>query len=211
MNINIEDLHLIINKLEQEAINNKKKLIKLDAALGDGDLGITMVKAFSAAKNYMESYEEQDIGKALKNIGFEIANEAAATMGTIIASAFMKAGKSAACEKKLDYKDILDLTELAIEGIKERGNAELGDKTILDCLIPAYESFKQAYENNKNLQEGLNEALIAAEKGVEKTTDMVSSHGRAHYYGEESKGKKDPGAVAALIFLKSINEYIQQK
>lgn len=209
MKLDINDLKEIINKFEQTAKENKDYLIKLDSAIGDGDLGITMIKAFKAANEYINNYEEKDVGKALQMIGMEIANNAAATMGTLIATAFMRGGKEIKGKEFIGYKEAINFSDKAIEGIKERGKAKLGDKTLLDCLVPANNKFKEAYNKNPDFAQALNEAVIKGDEAVEKTKEMKSNFGRAHYYGENSKGHIDPGAAAVLLFLKSFNEYIQ--
>lgn len=211
MELNINDITNIINELKITAEKNKDYLIELDAALGDGDLGITMVKAFKAAKFSIEEFSGDDIGEALKAIGFSIANEAAATMGTLTATAFIKGSEKAKGKKSITYDDIILIANEAIEGIKARGNAEVGDKTVLDCLVPALNSLTKAYEENKSLNEGMEEAYEAAKEGLEKTKELTSNFGRAHYYGEESLGKKDPGAAAAFLFIETINKYLQDK
>ena len=208
MQLMIEDIKDIIANLKTAAEKNKDHLIKLDAALGDGDLGLTMKKAFTAAADEIEDFQDSDIGTVLKKIGFTIANEAAATMGTLTASAFIEAGKEVQDKEKLDYENIVALSSSAVEGIKKRGKAEVGDKTVLDSLMPAQKALSQAFEEGKSLEEGLEKAVEAARKGVEKTKEMSSKHGRAHYYRDKSQGKKDPGAVAGYIFLQAISESV---
>lgn len=211
MKIDINDLKNILDDFEKTAIKNKDYLIKLDSVLGDGDLGITMVKAFKAANEYIKDYNEDDIGKALQMVGMEIANNAAATMGTLIATGFMKGGKELKGKKVIGYDEAILFAEHAIEGIKERGKSDVGDKTLLDCLVPAFEKFKSSYSKNKDFKLAMNESVKKAEKSVEKTKEMKSNFGRAHYYGDKSIGHKDPGAAAVLLFLESLNGYIQNK
>lgn len=208
MKLTVKDFKKIFVELEKVAKNKKEILIDLDSAMGDGDLGITMDIAFTAAKKEAESYEGEDIGELLKKCGFTMANKAAATMGTLTATGFIKAGAEAAGKNVVDYDKIVIMFQKAIMGIKERGKAEVGDKTLLDVLVPAYEALKEAKEKGADLKMGMAEAIKAAETGLEETKNMVSEFGRAHYYGEKSRGKKDPGAAAAYFLLEGFNEYL---
>ncbi|SIQ34809.1 dihydroxyacetone kinase subunit DhaL [Halanaerobium kushneri] len=206
--LKIEDLKEIFVELEKTAKEKKDILIELDSAMGDGDLGITMEKAFSAAREEAENYAGDNIGELLKKAGFAMANKAAATMGTLTATAFIRAAAAADGNNRVDYDKIVLMFEKGIEGIKERGKAEVGDKTMLDSLVPAYNALKESRDNGADLKEGMKKAVQAAENGVEQTKNMVSQFGRAHYYGEKSKGKKDPGAAAAFFFLESFSRYL---
>ncbi len=211
MKIDIKDLKNILSKFENTAKKNKDYLIKLDSVLGDGDLGITMFKGFQAANEYIKDYNDNDIGEALQMVGMEIANSAAATMGILVATGFMKGGKELKGKSEMGYDEAIIFAEHAIEGIKDRGKSDVGDKTLLDCLVPAFNKFKDSYNECDNFAIALNKAVKKGEEAVEKTKEMKSSFGRAHYYGEDSIGHKDPGAAAVLLFLESLNDYIQNK
>lgn len=204
--IDVADIKNIIGVLQKTAMENKERFNKLDSRIGDGDLGITMEKAFSSAAAEVEEYDGDDIGELLKKIGMVIANKAAATMGTLTATAFLRAGKSAMGKETLDFDEFLLILEKGIEGIKERGKADVGDKTVLDCLVPFMEALKE--NRDQEIKEMLTAAVESAREGVERTKEMVSQFGRGHYYGEESKGKEDPGAAAALIFLESVAGHV---
>lgn len=208
MELKINDFKEMFLELEKTFKEKKETLIKLDSAMGDGDLGITMEKAFSAAREESQGYEGDNIGELLKKAGFAMANKAAATMGTLTATAFIRAGSAVDGNKAVNYDKIILMLEKGIEGIKERGKAEVGDKTMLDSLVPALNALKESKNNGADLKHGIKKAAEAAQNGVEETKNMVSQFGRAHYYGEKSKGKKDPGATAAFFFLESISEYL---
>lgn len=210
MELGINEVKELFFELEKTAKIKKDELIELDSAMGDGDLGITMEKAFTAAREEAEKFDGENIGKLLKKVGFAMANKAAATMGTLTATAFINAGKAIDGKKEIDFDDLILMFDHGIKGIKERGKAEVGDKTMLDCLVPANNALKESNESGKNIKEGMKKAVLAAEEGVENTKNMVSQFGRAHYYGEKSKGKKDPGATAAYFFLETLYSYLEE-
>lgn len=208
MELDINNFKEIFAEMEKTFKDKKDDLTALDSAMGDGDLGRTMEKSFVVANEVAKNYEGQDVGELLKKAGFEIANKAAATMGTLTGSAFIKAGSEAAGNSAVDYNQLIVMFEKAIEGIKTRGKAEVGDKTMLDTLVPAYQALKAEKEKGADLKTGMEKATAAAKEGLEETKNMVSQFGRAHYYGEKSRGKKDPGAAASVFFLETVNEYI---
>jgi dihydroxyacetone kinase-like protein len=135
-------------------------------------------------------------------------NAASSTMGTLVSSGIMQAGKTAKGLTEIDDQTFVKMVEEFVSGIKKRGKAEVGDKTILDAVVPAVESLKSDVGSGTDLAEAMVNALAAAEEGVESTKEMVSQHGRAHYYGEKSRGKVDPGAVAGMLIFKAVKDYL---
>ncbi len=207
MGFNVDNLREFMVIAGEEFKKNKSYLIELDAAMGDGDLGLTMEKAFRAANSGLANYSGEDIGKALISASMAMAHEAAATMGTLFASGLMNAGKAVAKKEELSDPDLLVLGKAMIEGISKRGKAKIGDKTVLDSLIPAVRAIEEGLNNGESLEKALDKAVQAAEDGVEETKNMISRFGRAHYYGEKSRGKKDPGAAAGLVFVRALQGY----
>lgn len=209
MGFNLEKIRELMLFVEEEFKKNKSYLIELDAEMGDGDLGLTMEKAFRAVNNSLGDFSGKDIGKALFTGGMAMAHEAAATMGTLFASGLMHAGKSVAKKERLLPPDLVVMGKAMVEGISHRGKANLGDKTILDSLIPSINALEEGLKNGEDLDRALQKAVQAAGEGVEKTKGMVAKFGRAHYYGEKSRGKQDPGATVGLIFVKALQEFFQ--
>ncbi len=206
--LSINDIKGIIAQIFKEVKAQKDYLIELDSAMGDGDLGLTMVKGFNAALEELNSYTDDDIGKALYKSGMVMANSAAATMGTIIATGLMSSGKASLHKDKINLSDIIDMGWAAVEGIKKRGKADVGDKTVLDAIVPGIKALEESNNNSKSLKNAFEKASVAAEDGFKSTRDMISKFGRARYYGENSKGKLDPGAAVGSIIFKAIYDYL---
>ena len=120
------------------------ELRQLDAVIGDGDLGVTVELSGMATADYLANPGEEDIGKLLMKCGMQINKSTPSTFGTLLASAFMEAGKAVLGCKEIQLRDLLLVGQRAIDGIKKRGKAEVGDKTMLDALVPAVEVFRQA-------------------------------------------------------------------
>ncbi|WP_315121086.1 dihydroxyacetone kinase subunit DhaL [uncultured Clostridium sp.] len=208
--INIIQVKEILNKISEVMDESKDYLIELDSAMGDGDLGLTMSEGFRAIVEEMDKVEGKDIGAFIGKMGMVMGNTVPSTMGTLMATAMMKGGKAIKGLEKISLKDMVDFGYAAIDGIKMRGKAEVGDKTILDSIYPAVESLKKSYEKQLCFKEAFENAYDAAEIGVIMTKDMKSKFGRAAYYGEESIGKQDPGATAAMLLFKGIYLYFKE-
>ncbi|MBN1292164.1 MAG: dihydroxyacetone kinase subunit L [Candidatus Latescibacteria bacterium] len=206
--LNGTDIIAIIDVIKDNVVTNRDRLTQLDSSLGDGDLGITMCRGFEAVSATLQEIEEKDIGKILMKAGMVFAQTAPSTMGTLIASGLMKAGKAVSGKEMVTSSDIFDLLEAFTGGIQARGKAVPGDKTILDALTPALETLKKAIEEGKTLNIAISEAYAAAVTGAETTKDMIAKHGRPAYYGDKSVGKKDPGAEVGILILKAFAEYI---
>jgi dihydroxyacetone kinase-like protein len=191
------DIKAIVARIADFMTLKKEQLIALDGAVGDGDLGLTMEKAFTAARDESAGSAETDAGKLLMKIGAVIARAAPSTMGTLIATGFMSGGKAVAGLDGLGLKEMAAFFEAFVEGIMRRGKAKPGEKTIVDVLHPASQALKEAAAAGAGLAEGLRRCRAAAADGLARTRDMIAQHGRVAYYREQSRGKEDPGAVAA--------------
>lgn len=179
-------------------------LTGLDQALGDGDLGITAAKIAAALKTYVAQTSEGDLGKYLASAGMAVNRAASSTMGTLIATALMRAGKEVRDKAELEPHNLAKALEAADVGILERGKAKPGDKTIVDALHPAVAAFRQALEEGVSLQEAGERMLQAAQAGLEAVTPLRSRIGRAGWVGERTEGKVDPGCAAFVIMLKAV-------
>ena len=116
----------------------------------------------------------------------------------------MKAGDVLKGKMDLSAEDFLTAFSASVEGIKMRGKSTIGEKTMLDALCPAERAMREAIEAKKTLKEALEAAAVAAEKGAERTKDLVATKGRASYLGERSLGHRDPGAVSSSFMLRAM-------
>lgn len=193
-----------INESAELMNKNKDFLIELDAALGDGDLGLTMSAGFGKAKEFAETAADTDLGKLLMRIGMVFAQTVPSTMGTLIASGFMKSAKEIMGKTELDASAMADFAKGFVNGIMERGKAKPGDRTIVDSIYPAYEALSEASKACIPLSEACKLAYEAAEKGVESTKNMMPAFGRAAYFGEKAIGRPDQGAVVGMLVYKAL-------
>ena len=195
-----DDILKILQNLKALYNDRKDFLVELDGRMGDGDLGLTMSKGFTAACDELRDTAETDIGKIFMKAGMQMAKAAPSTMGTLMGTGFMRGGKAVAGKAELTTADLADFFQAFVAGIMERGKARPGEKTIIDALKPAADTLTQF--SNEVPAKALSAALSAAEKGLESTKNMIAQHGRIAYYKEQSKGQEDPGATAGVILIK---------
>jgi dihydroxyacetone kinase-like protein len=118
-------------------------------------------------------------------------------MGTLVATGFLSGGKAVSGSPSLGPKEMAAFFDAFVGGIMQRGKSKPGEKTIVDVLHPAAQALKEAAAAGAGLADAFLRCRRAAEEGLERTKDMIAQHGRVAYYQEQSKGKEDPGAVAA--------------
>jgi len=200
--IGIDELKTIFSTLHKIMDKNREHLIELDSVMGDSDLGLTMQKSFAAANEEVQDSSESDMGKLLMKAGMKIAQAAPSTMGTLMATGFMKGGKAVLKKEALSINNLASFFRAFSDGIMTAGKTKPGNKTIIDALDPAASALEKASKENKSINEGLTVAYEAALDGVEKSKQFMAQHGRAAYYREKSIGVQDPGATVGVLLFK---------
>lgn len=179
-------------------------LTSLDQAMGDGDTGITTTKVGVALTQYLADADTSDLGKFFMTGGMKINSAAPSTMGTLLATSLMRAGKEAKGKQALDGPTLAAMLLAADQGIQDRGKAKPGDKTIVDAMHPAALAFSAAIEEGQTLQSAGENMLSAAEEGLAAVTPLQSRVGRASWVGERTKDKVDPGCATLVVILRAI-------
>jgi len=195
--------------LQQVAIvlrENRDFLTQLDSPIGDADHGVNMDRGFQAVVEKLPSVAGMDIGSILKTVGSTLVSTVGGASGPLYGTAFLRAGIASAGKHELDEADVVSMLEAAVEGIKARGKAQPGEKTMLDALIPALTAAKEAEAQMMGLPQLLQHASAAAEAGMKATIPMLATKGRASYLGERSIGHQDPGATSSWLILKTLAE-----
>jgi dihydroxyacetone kinase-like protein len=202
------DFTAIVARIAGIMTEKKDELTRLDSAMGDGDLGLTMEKAFATAKEEAAKSEETDAGKLLMRIGMAIARAAPSTMGTLVATGFMAGGKAVSGLNVLKLPEMAVFFDAFVSGIMQRGKSKLGGKTVVDVLHPAAQALKEAAAAGLGLEEGFRRCRAASAEGLEQSRDMIGQHGRVAYYQEQARGKMDPGAVAGDYIIQGFTDIV---
>ncbi len=194
-----DDVLKILHSLRLIMEEKRDYLVEIDSAMGDGDLGLTMSKGFSSIDAEIQGSEDTDIGKIFIKAGMIIARSAPSTMGTLVATGFMRGGKALSGKLELNTTDMAVFFQAFVQGLMDRGKAQPGEKTVIDSLKPAADALEA--NKDRDLKYALAEALKAAREGLEATRGMIAQHGRVAYYKEQSLGKVDPGATAGVYIV----------
>lgn len=187
---------------------NSAYLTELDAAIGDADHGVNMDRGFTAVTAKLANMENADISTLLKTVGTTLVSTVGGASGPLYGTAFLRAGMVTSGKQELDTPDVVALLEAMIEGVKARGKAQLGEKTMLDALIPALEAAKKAQNEQAALPQVLQNLATAAETGMKQTIGLTAKKGRASYLGERSAGHQDPGATSSWLILQALTQTV---
>jgi phosphoenolpyruvate---glycerone phosphotransferase subunit DhaL len=206
MAITTQDTLRWLQNLSHVLHDNRDYLTQLDSAIGDADHGINMDRGFKAVIGKMPDMASKDIGSILKTVGTTLVSTVGGASGPLYGTAFLRAGVATAGKHELYEADVIAMLEAALEGIKARGKAQPGEKTMVDVLTPALAAAKEAEAEHLGLSQMLDRTTGAAEAGMKATIPMLATKGRASYLGERSIGHQDPGATSSWLILKTLAE-----
>ena len=162
---------------------NKDELTALDAAIGDADHGINMERGFTEVIQRIPSLQEQDIGGLFKGVGMTLLSKVGGASGPLYGTLFLRMGMAAAGKEVLSLAEFAAELSAGVEGIRQRGSARPGDKTMLDVLAPAILALQEAVDSGLDACQALESAVTAAAVGLKATIPMQASKGRASYLG----------------------------
>jgi dihydroxyacetone kinase-like protein len=183
---------------------HKDELTALDAAIGDADHGANMARGFNAVQGKLASLKGQDIGAIFKSVAMTLISTVGGASGPLYGTFFLQAAASAAGKTHLNSQDLFTAFQAGLQGLMNRGKAVVGDKTMVDALVPAVAALQP--QEGVNIAKALDRAVAAAKQGAESTVPLVAKKGRASYLGERSAGHKDPGAVSTILLLEALQQ-----
>ena len=195
---------LVVRTIAQTAVDNETYFGELDAVVGDGDFGYSLARGFEKVLEGWDEIDRADPGTFLKKTGMVISSRIGGTSGPIWGTAFLRAGMTAGGDE-IDGAGVVAMLRAAIEGIKARGQADVGDKTLLDALVPLTDRLESELQGGADASQALAAAAQAAADAAEATIPMVARRGRASYTGERSRGSVDAGAQAVAVIAERIS------
>ena len=182
---------------------HRRYLTKLDSEIGDGDHGNNMHRGFQAALERLDGADPSSPADALKAVSMALVSKVGGAAGPLYGTAFLRASSALQEKEEVSAEDAAEALEAALGGVKQRGKAELGDKTIVDALEPAVEAAKEAASNG-SVAEVFRAAADAAKEGAESTVPLTARKGRASYLGPRAEGHQDPGATSTYFLLDAV-------
>jgi phosphoenolpyruvate---glycerone phosphotransferase subunit DhaL len=201
-----KDVDYVVRLLAKTVLDNEAYFSELDGVVGDGDFGYSIARGFEKVLQEWDTMDHSLPGNVLKKVSSVIVSAVGGVSGTIWGTAFLRAGMTLGTKPDITRPDVIAMFRSAIEGIKKRGQTDLGDKTLLDALIPAVNQLEQAFAERKETTVALEEAAAAARQSAEATRPMIAKKGRAAYTGERSIGTLDAGAVAMAVLFEAVSK-----
>ncbi len=197
----------IVERIIASIQENKVYLSDIDGLIGDGDHGINMNKGFTMCAAEIEG-KDISFSEALSTLGRVLMMEIGGSMGPLYGSFFRKMGRRCKDQEKIDAALFADMMNDAVDGVAGIGHAGLGDKTLMDVLIPANDACRAAAASGAPFDRMLLDMKSAAETGWASTKDMVAKVGRASRLGERSRGTLDAGATSCNLILQAMADAI---
>jgi dihydroxyacetone kinase-like protein len=194
---------LVVRVIAQTAVDNETHFCELDAVVGDGDFGYSLARGFEIVLGDWDTMEYSDVSGLLKKTAIVLSKRIGGTSGPIWGTAFLRAGGALTNVPEPTSEQVIAALRAAIEGIKQRGSTDLGDKTLLDALVPAVDELEAALPDGAG--SAIQRAAATARASAEATKGMLAQRGRAAYTGERSRDSADAGAIGVAVIFEAVS------
>lgn len=203
----LEGVDLVVTTMARTIVDNAQEFAQLDAVAGDGDFGFSLRNGFEVVLADYDTFDRSSVGAILRKVGFVIASKVGGVSGPIWGTAFMRAAAEAGDKTGLTSAEVIAILRAAVEGIMARGEASLGDKTLLDALVPAIDALEEGLGagTDDGGAAALQRAADVAVEAASNTLGMLAMRGRAAYTGERSRDSVDAGATAIGVILQDVS------
>jgi dihydroxyacetone kinase-like protein len=208
--ITLDDWPGIMECIARVMDRHKDDLCRMDANMGDGDLGLTMTKGYDALSGFFQGVDEPDMGKRLYKTGMKFASAVPSTMGTLMSSGWMEGGKRLIGVSDVKSEAFASFLTGFTEGVAKRGKCKEGERTLLDALAPAAREAELHAHAGDDLEDVTLAALEGARSGVEATKNMVPKYGKAAVFAAKAIGVADQGATAGMLLIQGLYDGIKQ-
>lgn len=190
----------------ERIIAAEPQLSEADRNLGDGDHGLGMQRGMTAAREKLNAGDVESIEKAFSSVGMAMMSSMGGASGAIFGTFFRNGGKALAGKESFDAAELAAFLQAGVDGVKQRGGAAVGDKTVVDAMQPAAE--KASEVAGQALTDAITTVAKAAEGGMEASKAMVAKFGRAKTLGEACIGFPDAGAMSVTVIINAMKDYI---
>jgi dihydroxyacetone kinase-like protein len=194
----------VVRTIAETAIENEKYFGDLDSVVGDGDFGFSLARGFENVRTQWDTFDRSDTGTFLQKVAVVMTGRIGGTSGPIWGTAFLRAAGVVKGKDGVSGDDVVAMLRAAIEGIKARGGADLGEKTLLDALVPMTDTIEREIAAGSTPADVAKAAAASAREAAAATRPMQARRGRASYTGERSIGSLDPGAVAGAVLAERV-------
>lgn len=182
------------------------QLSEADRNLGDGDHGLGMQRGMTAAKEKLQASPTESIDKSFSAVGMAMMSSMGGASGAIFGTFFRNGGKALAGKDAFDAAGLAAFLSAGVDGVKQRGGAAVGDKTVVDAMEPA--AVKAGEVAAQDLPAAITATAAAAEGGMEASKALVAKFGRAKTLGEACIGFPDAGAMSVTVIINAMRDFI---
>ncbi|HHQ6601609.1 TPA: dihydroxyacetone kinase subunit DhaL [Serratia fonticola] len=200
----------IVTALIGVIVSNREYLSEIDGAIGDGDHGINMSKGFTLCGEAIKG-QNLTLAQAFDAVTEALMEGIGGSMGPLYGSLFIGMADSVRDKPALDKQVFLAMLRNGLTELQDISSAGVGDKCLMDTLIPAIEGYEQAVRRGDSFSESLEQLKRAAVAGRDSTRDLVAKIGRASRLGERSRGVLDAGAVSCCLLLCQLADAVEQR
>ena len=200
----------IVADLVSIIVANREYLSEVDGAIGDGDHGINMAKGFAHCGRTIEG-RQLSLAQALDELTLSLMEGIGGSMGPLYGSLFIGMADEVRGSEDIDAATFAKLLRGGLTSLQDITEAGVGDKCLMDTLIPAVEAFEQAHASGASFNDALEAMKSAASQGRDSTKDLVAKIGRASRLGERSLGVLDAGAVSCCLILTRLADSVQPR
>lgn len=200
----LADTEFVVRQISETILENETYFGELDAVVGDGDFGYSLARGFEIVVDQWDTFDRTDPGVFLQKVAMTISSRIGGTSGPIWGTAFLRTGAQLKGNETFEGADLVRALRAAVEGIKARGQAELGEKTLLDSLVPAIDTLEAELDKGASRAEIVQAMAATARQAADATASLQAMRGRAAYTGERSIGSVDAGATAIAVLLEAL-------
>lgn len=182
----------------------KEYFTDLDSAIGDGDHGMNLSIGFREVGAHVDEWSAESVASFYKKVGKALLDKVGGSAGPLYGSFFMKFGvpiKQKGSDEGASFDEFVEMMDKAVAIIQKRGKSTIGEKTMNDTLMPAFDALKAAHDAGDDIKTAMGKAVEAGKAGLESTRDMIATKGRAMRLGERAVGHLDPGAASTAEML----------
>jgi phosphoenolpyruvate---glycerone phosphotransferase subunit DhaL len=209
MSLSIEQTRLLVSRALEDIIENRERLNELDRALGDGDHGTTIARGAKSAIDALREAHPVTTNEVFVLAGRAMMKSMGGASGVLFGM-FFQGAKACPDSQVLDTSTLLSFAKSGLDNLQQKTKAKVGDKTMLDAIVPAIDALTQEALDAKPLPAALQHAAEAAEQGAQSTIGLQARFGRARTLGERAASAQDPGATSVSLFLAGLAKHLQE-
>jgi phosphoenolpyruvate---glycerone phosphotransferase subunit DhaL len=195
----------IVAEIAEVIVANKAYLSEIDGLIGDGDHGVNMAKGFGRAADRIAG-RSVSLDAALAELSDVLMSEIGGSMGPLYGMMFADMAETIAGQDQIDAALFGRMLRAGLDGVAAIGSATVGDKTLMDTLVPAVEAYEAALADGEGFASAIGRMKQAAETGRDSTIGLVARIGRSARLGERSRGVLDAGATSCCMILTTLGD-----